>query len=58
MPSLIVFRALQGLGGGLLMPAGQAMIARAAGQDRMGRGMAMISVPAMLAPVLGPCSAA
>jgi EmrB/QacA subfamily drug resistance transporter len=54
VPSLIVCRALQGLGGGLLMPAGQAMIARAAGQDRMGRGMAMISVPAMLAPVLGP----
>ncbi|MEU0568657.1 MFS transporter [Nonomuraea sp. NPDC005983] len=52
--SLVAFRAVQGLGGGLLMPVGQAMIAQAAGQERMGRGMAMISVPAMLAPVLGP----
>ncbi|MEU8141311.1 MDR family MFS transporter [Nonomuraea sp. NPDC048901] len=52
--ALIAFRAVQGLGGGLLMPVGQAMMAQVAGQDRMGRAMAMISVPAMLAPVLGP----
>ncbi|WP_219470702.1 MDR family MFS transporter [Nonomuraea rhizosphaerae] len=52
--SLIAFRAVQGLGGGLLMPVGQAMIAQAAGQERMGRAMAAISVPAMLGPVLGP----
>ncbi|TMR09742.1 DHA2 family efflux MFS transporter permease subunit, partial [Nonomuraea zeae] len=52
--SLIVFRAVQGLGGGLLLPVGQMMLAQAAGKERMGRAMAMISVPAMLAPVLGP----
>ncbi|MFI6181006.1 DHA2 family efflux MFS transporter permease subunit [Nonomuraea sp. NPDC051191] len=52
--SLIAFRALQGLGGGLLLPGGQTMLAQAAGRERMGRAMAMISVPAMLAPVLGP----
>ncbi|MFB9200532.1 DHA2 family efflux MFS transporter permease subunit [Nonomuraea spiralis] len=52
--SLIAFRALQGLGGGLLLPVGQTMLAQAAGRERMGRAMAMISVPAMLAPVLGP----
>ncbi|MEU6719252.1 DHA2 family efflux MFS transporter permease subunit [Nonomuraea sp. NPDC046802] len=52
--SLVVFRAVQGLGGGLLLPVGQMMLAQAAGKERMGRAMGMISVPAMLAPVLGP----
>ncbi|KHL18908.1 EmrB/QacA subfamily drug resistance transporter [Mumia flava] len=52
--SLIVFRILQGLGGGMLMPAGQAMIARAAGPGRMGRAMAILGVPMLLGPVFGP----
>jgi EmrB/QacA subfamily drug resistance transporter len=52
--ALIVFRALQGLGGGLLMPVGQTMLAAEAGPSRMGRVMSVISVPAMLAPVAGP----
>ncbi|MGP3958926.1 DHA2 family efflux MFS transporter permease subunit [Nonomuraea sp. 3N208] len=52
--SLVAFRAVQGLGGGLLLPVGQMTLARAAGKERMGRAMAMISVPAMLVPVLGP----
>jgi EmrB/QacA subfamily drug resistance transporter len=53
-PSLIAFRVLQGIGGGLLMPVGQSMLAREAGPERMGRAMAVIAVPGMLAPVLGP----
>ncbi|MEU4513003.1 DHA2 family efflux MFS transporter permease subunit [Nonomuraea wenchangensis] len=52
--SLVVFRGVQGIGGGLLMPVGQAMLAQAAGKERMGRAMALITVPSMLAPVLGP----
>jgi EmrB/QacA subfamily drug resistance transporter len=52
--SLIAFRVLQGVGAGLIMPVGQTMLARAAGPARMGRVMAVIAVPAMLAPVLGP----
>ncbi|WP_049562548.1 DHA2 family efflux MFS transporter permease subunit [Nonomuraea sp. SBT364] len=51
---LVAFRAVQGLGGGLLLPVGQAMLAGAAGRERMGRAMALISVPAMLAPVVEP----
>jgi EmrB/QacA subfamily drug resistance transporter len=52
--ALIVFRIVQGIGGGLIMPVGQTMLARAAGPERMGRIMVVIAVPAMLAPVLGP----
>ncbi|MES9603673.1 DHA2 family efflux MFS transporter permease subunit [Actinomadura sp. NPDC000929] len=54
LPSLIVFRVLQGFGGGMLMPVGQTMLVREAGPDRMGRVMSIVSVPAMLAPILGP----
>ncbi|MEO5877260.1 MAG: DHA2 family efflux MFS transporter permease subunit [Streptosporangiaceae bacterium] len=52
--SLIVFRAIQGIGAGMIMPIGQTMLAQKAGPQRMGRVMAVIAVPAMLAPVLGP----
>ncbi len=52
--SLIAFRLLQGVGGGLLMPTAQTMLARQAGPARMARAMAVVSLPAMLAPALGP----
>jgi len=51
---LILFRVLQGVGGGMLMPIGQLMMAEAAGPKRMGRVMSMMAVPVMLAPILGP----
>ncbi len=52
--SLIGFRVLQGLGGGLLMPVGQTLLAQAAGPQRMGRVMSVIGVPMLLAPIFGP----
>jgi EmrB/QacA subfamily drug resistance transporter len=52
--ALIAFRALQGLGGGLVMPVGMTILARAAGPERMGRVMALVGVPMLLAPALGP----
>ena len=51
---LILFRVLQGLGGGMILPIGQLMMAEAAGPKRMGRVMSVVAVPAMLAPILGP----
>jgi EmrB/QacA subfamily drug resistance transporter len=51
---LIAFRVLQGIGGGLILPVGQLMMATAAGPRRMGRVMSVVAVPAMLAPILGP----
>src|SRR6516225_5720659 len=52
--SLIFFRVLQGIGGGMLLPVGQSILARAAGPQRMGRVMSIIGVPMVLGPVLGP----
>jgi EmrB/QacA subfamily drug resistance transporter len=51
---LVIFRVLQGIGGGMILPVGQLMMAEAAGPKRMGRVMSIVAVPAMLAPVLGP----
>jgi EmrB/QacA subfamily drug resistance transporter len=52
--SLIAFRVLQGLGGGMLMPAGMTILTRAAGPQRVGRVMAIIGVPMLMGPILGP----
>ncbi len=51
---LILFRVIQGVGGGMLMPLGMMMMAGAAGPSRMGRVMSIVSMPMMLAPILGP----
>jgi EmrB/QacA subfamily drug resistance transporter len=51
--SLIGFRVLQGISGGLLVPMTQMMVARTAGQHSA-RVIGYMSVPVLLAPVLGP----
>ena len=51
---LILFRVLQGAGGGMIMPIAQMIMADAAGPKRMGRVMGLVAVPMMLAPTLGP----
>ncbi len=54
IPSLIAFRVLQALGGGLIQPVGQALLGRHVGPRYMARVMAVMSVPMALLPVLGP----
>ena len=51
---LVIFRVIQGVGGGMILPLGQMMMAAAAGPKRMGRVMSIVAVPVMLAPILGP----
>jgi EmrB/QacA subfamily drug resistance transporter len=51
--SLIAFRILQGISGGLMAPMTQMMIARAAGKH-MARVIGYAAVPVMLGPLLGP----
>jgi EmrB/QacA subfamily drug resistance transporter len=52
--ALVIFRVLQGIGGGMIMPLAQLIMAQVAGPQRMGRVMGVVSMPAMLAPILGP----
>jgi EmrB/QacA subfamily drug resistance transporter len=51
---LIAFRAIQGLGGGMLMPLGMTIMTKAAGPARMGRLMAILGIPMLLGPIFGP----
>jgi EmrB/QacA subfamily drug resistance transporter len=51
--SLIGFRILQGMSGGLMAPMAQMMMARAAGRH-MARIIGYAAVPVMLGPILGP----
>lgn len=52
--TLIAMRVVQGVGGGMLLPLFQTIIARRAEGQQIGRVMAMIGVPMLLGPVLGP----
>jgi EmrB/QacA subfamily drug resistance transporter len=52
--SLIAFRVLQGIGGGMILPVGQMILVKAAGPKNLPRVMSAIGVPIILAPVFGP----
>ena len=52
--SLVIFRVLQGIGGGMIMPVGTMMLTRASGPARLGRIMSIIGMPMILAPIFGP----
>jgi EmrB/QacA subfamily drug resistance transporter len=51
---LIVFRILQGIGGGMITPIGQMILVKAAGPRNLPKVMSFIGVPIVLAPVFGP----
>jgi EmrB/QacA subfamily drug resistance transporter len=51
---LVAARVLQGLGGGLLNPVGQAIGLRAVPREARGRMMSLLGLPVLVGPVLGP----
>ena len=53
-PSLIAFRAVQGIGGGVMMTLMSTLVMQAAGGKALGRTMALVSLPGTLGPILGP----
>ncbi|CAN5210522.1 MDR family MFS transporter [soil metagenome] len=52
--SLIAFRALQGFGGGLMLPLLATIIVQASGGKGLGNIMSVVSLPTALGPILGP----
>ena len=52
--SLIAFRVLQGVGGGMMTPVGTAMLFRAYPPAERARAAAIVTVPTAIAPALGP----
>jgi EmrB/QacA subfamily drug resistance transporter len=51
---LVATRVLQGLGGGMLMPIGLAVLYRVTPPERMGAIFGLFGLPLMVAPALGP----
>jgi MFS transporter, DHA2 family, multidrug resistance protein len=51
---LIVFRMVQGAGGGMLVPLSFAVITREAGPRRLGRLVAVGGIPMLIGPIGGP----
>jgi EmrB/QacA subfamily drug resistance transporter len=54
LPELVVFRALQGAGGGLMIPVGMAMMFRTYPPAERIRANRLLIVPTLIAPALGP----
>jgi EmrB/QacA subfamily drug resistance transporter len=54
LPELVAFRALQGLGGGTLVPVGMTMITRTFPPAERIKANQVLMVPTLLAPALGP----
>lgn len=52
--SLIVFRAMQGIGGGMLTPVGTAMVFRAFPPEERSKASGLMVIPTTVAPASGP----
>jgi len=52
--SLIGWRVVQGVGGGLMLPLMTTLIFQAAGGKSLGRLVTYVALPALLGPILGP----
>ena len=51
---LIAFRVLQGCGGAMMVPVGRLTLVRTFAKSDLLRAMSFVSIPALVAPMLGP----
>jgi DHA2 family multidrug resistance protein len=54
LPEMVIFRTLQGVTAAPLMPLGQAVLLNINPPERYGRAMAIFTMAAVVAPVIGP----
>jgi MFS transporter, DHA2 family, multidrug resistance protein len=54
LPAIILFRVLQGAGGGIIQPLSRAMLLDIYPKERHGRMLGVLGAGVMLGPVLGP----
>jgi EmrB/QacA subfamily drug resistance transporter len=52
--SLVIFRALQGTAAGLITPLVQTMLVRAAGREKLGRVLTIVTIVSLFPPIAGP----
>jgi DHA2 family multidrug resistance protein len=54
LQSLLLFRILQGLGGGGMVPAAQSILADSFPPEKRGQGFALFGIAVVVAPIVGP----
>lgn len=54
LPALLIWRVIQGLGGGALQPSQQAILRQTFPPEEQGIAMAMFSIVVMIGPAIGP----
>jgi DHA2 family multidrug resistance protein len=54
LPSLILFRLFQGIGGGILLPLVMTLLYQAFPPEERGTATSIMGIPLMIAPMLGP----
>lgn len=54
LPQLLAARVLQGFAGALMTPVGRVVILRATPRDQIVKAMSILTVPAVLGPIIGP----
>lgn len=54
LPQFVSARILQGIGGALMVPVGRLVVLRTTAKDRLIKVIAILTWPALVAPVLGP----
>ena len=54
LPMLVIFRVIQGLAGGALLPTSQTLIQEQFPREKAGMAMAIFGMSVMVGPALGP----
>lgn len=54
LPEFVIARILQGVGGAMMVPVGRLIVLKGTPKDRLIQAIAMLTWPALVAPVLGP----
>ena len=54
LAALVVSRVVQGIGGAMMIPVGQTIVAKTAPRTDLVKAMSYVSIPAALAPLFGP----
>ena len=54
LEGLIAARALQGLGGAMMVPVGRLIVLRTVPKSEMVNAMALLTIPALMGPIFGP----
>ena len=54
LEQLVAARALQGLGGAMMVPVGRLIILRTTAKSELVKALALLTIPALVGPVIGP----